>query len=645
MKQPMNTERTDFEGGVTQCLQRRFQQTPVTAEDNRFFWNSDMIRSIPSPLVLPCCSLYLGVSDPVPLSGAPGYYRELVITRRSKYRAGTRFTKRGIDSRGHVANYAETEQLLLRYTNLLLRYTNITSNITSNESDEPTEVFSYVQTRGSIPLHWSSPTDVRTYRPRVRIGLNPVAQGTALVRHLRQELVYVNKQLNTSAPKGKSKKRHKRKQFQNLDDHSQTHPNLVFCNLVDKHGDQGRLGRAFDSVLNAVLVMTSSSPPTTAVLPSTFNPSFSPHNHSTATLATEKNANHRKNGPPKQETELTSQTVKHVWYDFHAECRLGYHNLIKLLRMLQPTLHHHNYFHATRSPSSLHRNSHVPAKNEHMLSINGDHWQASSVQTGVIRTNCMDCLDRTNVVQSLLGRYMLHTQLQQLSTNINSSIKPTKQNKLVMTLDSYKPLAEITHRTLWADNADVISQLYAGTPALKGDFTRTGQRTKMGALMDGKNSVTRYCWNNFWDGDRQLGMDLLTGELTGLGKDDVASLEVEEDFIEHVMEEGEDGTLQPSPLLGLHGIPSIHKNGKNKQPDLGWLPGDLKRHLQEQHPARETTESSDILPKTSRLKGGGTTIKQPSIIIGSKAAQSLVPSSLLKKINLEQLSTIDRRVN
>jgi hypothetical protein len=29
-------------------------------------------------------------------------------------------------------------------------------------------------------------------------------------------------------------------------------------------------------------------------------------------------------------------------------------------------------------------------------------------------------------------------------------------------------------RGLWSGNADAISLLYAGTPALKGDFTRTG---------------------------------------------------------------------------------------------------------------------------------------------------------------------------
>ena len=35
-----------------------------------------------------------------------------------------------------------------------------------------------------------------------------------------------------------------------------------------------------------------------------------------------------------------------------------------------------------------------------------------SVQQGVFRTNCIDCLDRTNVVQSMLGRRSLSQQLQ-----------------------------------------------------------------------------------------------------------------------------------------------------------------------------------------------------------------------------------------
>lgn len=83
----------------------------------------------------------------------------------------------------------------------------------------------------------------------------------------------------------------------------------------------------------------------------------------------------------------------------------------------------------------------------------------------------------------------------------------------------------------WADNANACAVQYAGTGALKTDFTRyssiragrgggvswraplikadipirTGKRTRWGLLMDGWNSVIRYYKNNFSDGFRQVG--------------------------------------------------------------------------------------------------------------------------------------------
>lgn len=65
--------------------------------------------------------------------------------------------------------------------------------------------------------------------------------------------------------------------------------------------------------------------------------------------------------------------------------------------------------------------------------------------------------------------------------------------------------------TVWADNADYCSIQYAGTGALKTDFTRTGKRSFMGLLKDGYNSMIRYYKNNFSDGCRQDGIDLFLG--------------------------------------------------------------------------------------------------------------------------------------
>jgi hypothetical protein len=70
---------------------------------------------------------------------------------------------------------------------------------------------------------------------------------------------------------------------------------------------------------------------------------------------------------------------------------------------------------------------------------------------------------------------------------------------------------EKAYKDLWGNNADAMSMLYAGTGALKTDFTRTGKRTTRGALQDGYNSVLRYYLNNFRDGERQDAIDLMLG--------------------------------------------------------------------------------------------------------------------------------------
>ncbi|XP_018324345.1 phosphatidylinositide phosphatase SAC1 [Agrilus planipennis] len=123
----------------------------------------------------------------------------------------------------------------------------------------------------------------------------------------------------------------------------------------------------------------------------------------------------------------------------------------------------------------------------------------ASLQEGVFRTNCIDCLDRTNVVQSILARRSLINVLKKLGV-----LQP------LQTTEDY-PNFEYLFKQVWADNADYISIQYSGTGALKTDFTRTGKRTRVGMLYDGINSLTRYYKNNFSDGFRQDAIDLFLG--------------------------------------------------------------------------------------------------------------------------------------
>ncbi|XP_012844877.1 PREDICTED: phosphoinositide phosphatase SAC6-like [Erythranthe guttata] len=120
-------------------------------------------------------------------------------------------------------------------------------------------------------------------------------------------------------------------------------------------------------------------------------------------------------------------------------------------------------------------------------------------QVGVVRTNCIDCLDRTNVTQSMFARKMLESQLRRIGVfNVGEFI-------------SGHPNLDRSFKILWANHGDDISIQYAGTPAMKGDFVRCGQRTMQGIVQDSWTSLMRYYLNNFRDGTKQDAIDLLHG--------------------------------------------------------------------------------------------------------------------------------------
>eukprot|EP00903_Cladosiphon_okamuranus_P018570 g17093.t1 len=365
----------------------------------------------------------------------------MFVSRRSRLRQGARYTRRGIDDRGNVANFVETEQSLLH---------------------EDKSVTSHVQIRGSIPVLWSSPTNLR-YHPKVRIDPDQDASLRALRRHSEDLMQLYGK-------KGGG---------------------IVFVNLVDKKNEQGALGEAFDAALKAVQEGAGAEdvPDEAGDAPSSLAKEAGGHSGTSIARAAAAAAEEMVGRHATAGVELAG-SLRHVWFDFHHECRnMHWENLDKLLAIVDHEFGEQGFYHA------------------------GPGGETLSVQDGVVRTNCMDCLDRTNVVQSLLARRSMLVQLRAVGVDIPEP-EGADGAALALTLDMLEMPAEELERRfrdLWGNNADEISMLYAGTPALKGDFTRTGQRTKMGLLQDGTNSAIRYVVNNFQDHRRQESVDLLLG--------------------------------------------------------------------------------------------------------------------------------------
>ncbi|EED21374.1 SacI domain protein [Talaromyces stipitatus ATCC 10500] len=119
-------------------------------------------------------------------------------------------------------------------------------------------------------------------------------------------------------------------------------------------------------------------------------------------------------------------------------------------------------------------------------------------QTGVIRTNCMDCLDRTGVAQCAFGQRSLEQALKSEG----------------YTIDLLGDASTQWFNTLWADNGDAISKQYSSTAALKGDYTRTRKRNYRGALNDFGLTLSRYFNNIVNDYFSQACIDYLLGNVS-----------------------------------------------------------------------------------------------------------------------------------
>ncbi|ROT41537.1 hypothetical protein SODALDRAFT_270662 [Sodiomyces alkalinus F11] len=171
-----------------------------------------------------------------------------------------------------------------------------------------------------------------------------------------------------------------------------------------------------------------------------------------------------------------SSEIPFEWFDFHAACRgMKFENVSILLNMMREKLEELGW----------------------SVEKDGELVQR---QRGVLRTNCMDCLDRTNVCQSSFAKQVLEDQLRAEGYDMSAQLDQ-----------------ETTwFNTLWADNGDAVSKQYASTAAMKGDFTRTRKRNYRGTLNDLGLSLTRFYNGMVNDYFSQAAIDFLLGNVTSM---------------------------------------------------------------------------------------------------------------------------------
>jgi hypothetical protein len=210
----------------------------------------------------------------------------IVISRRSRDRAGLRYQRRGVDDEANVANFVETEVIM-----------RVQSNGISN-------IFSYVQIRGSIPLFWTQSGYSMKPPPVLAPERTPAQNLDAIKRHFRRAIPVYGPQ--------------------------------TIVNLAEQHGKEGMITNAYREYA----------------------------------------------------TKLDAKDVRYCEFDFHRETKgMKYEHISKLINQLERVFESQGFFWVS---------------NNMLL----------SKQKGVFRVNCIDCLDRTNVVQSAFARHVMNMQLE-----------------------------------------------------------------------------------------------------------------------------------------------------------------------------------------------------------------------------------------
>ncbi|KAG0209749.1 hypothetical protein BGX28_009969 [Mortierella sp. GBA30] len=288
--------------------------------------------------------------------------------------------------------------------------------------------------------------------------------------------------------------------------------------------------------------------------------------------------------------KLAEPRVTYVEFDFHEQCKgMKYENIERLIKSQEGPVLELGY--CWLAP----RNTNPGQKKD-------ESFERLYEQKGVIRTNCMDCLDRTNVVQSAIGRYILNHQLLRLGI----ASFPDKG------LSVYEDFENVFNH-VWANNGDAISREYAGTSALKGDFTRTGKRNLQGMINDATNSMARMYQNTFKDYFRQAAIDYLLGA-------------ADKNVFKNLQTTAFGTVVVPTPVLpppSPSPTPSIpHVNTSASAPELPAL-------IVSGEPAvAEATKSEGLLPSL---------IPHPSVSLVSLPSESAKASSVLESLEEKTL--------
>ncbi|KAG4937934.1 hypothetical protein AAZX31_16G011100 [Glycine max] len=407
-----------------------------------FVWNEFLTRGIRNSLQNTSWTIALvyGFFKQIKLFISDNEFNLTIIARRSRHYAGTRYLKRGVNEKGRVANDVETEQIIF----------------TDARDGRPMQISSVVQIRGSIPLFWSQETS--------RLNIKP-------------DIILSRKDSNFEATR------------------------LHFENLVKRYGHP---------IIILNLIKTREKKPRETILRAEF---------ANAVRSLNKNLKgenrlrflhwdlHRHSRCSKA-TNVLGQLGKVAAYALKLT-GIFYCPVTSNVRLdgFSQYSYSENYIvtdHCITDQASINKDN-VDKETEIInCYYSGDENKDYSVkpqmlQSGVLRTNCIDCLDRTNVAQYAYGLAALGYQLQALGFTETPNI------------DLDNPLAKELME-VYESMGDTLAFQYGGSAAHNKIFSeRRGQWKAAAQSQEFIRTLQRYYNNTYLDGDKQKAINLLLG--------------------------------------------------------------------------------------------------------------------------------------
>ncbi|KAI8529737.1 hypothetical protein RHMOL_Rhmol12G0248400 [Rhododendron molle] len=425
---------------VMRSLQKNLcsHETGQILYETMFVWNEFLTRGIRNHLknTLWTVALVHGFFKQVKLSISGRSFKLTLIARRSRHFAGTRYLKRGVNEKGRVANDVETEQIA---------YEDVAEGC-------PIRISSVVQNRGSIPLFWSQETSRMNIKPDIIL----------------------------------SKK-----------DHKYQATRLHFENLVKRYGNP---------VIILNLIKTREKKPRESILRAEFGNAIALINK-----------------------DLTGENrLKFLHLDLNKYSKNKAIDVLALLRKVAAyALNFTGFFYCQVAPTSGTKglinwsyfqdnyNGDFSVQNlcDTKMGVNGETDDTCSsidkcgkrfvkppmFQKGVLRTNCIDCLDRTNVAQFAFGLVSLGHQLHALGVTDDP----------IIGMDC--PLADDV-MGLYETMGDTLALQYGGSAAHNKIFSqRRGHWKAAVQSQEFLRTLQRYYSNAYMDAEKQDAINVFLG--------------------------------------------------------------------------------------------------------------------------------------